>query len=84
VSQHVVADGRLQVRPALRSLGLPANEEAGILGAALRTGQSLRLRLADGALLDMPGAPLPAIAAAQAALGGQCPRMRTACASLRR
>ncbi|CAE7547485.1 atrA [Symbiodinium necroappetens] len=27
-------------------------------------------RLADGALLDMPGAPLPAIAAAQAALGG--------------
>ena len=27
-------------------------------------------RLAAGALLDMPGAPLPAIAAAQAALGG--------------
>eukprot|EP00439_Symbiodinium_sp_Y106_P086225 s228_g31.t4 len=27
-------------------------------------------RLAEGALLDMPGAPLPAIAAAQAALGG--------------
>ena len=35
-------------------------------------------RLAEGALLDMPGAPLPAIAAAQAALGGQAEAQRSA------